>query len=243
MFHPFGDNLDSLTTLTFLAGCTRRVKLGTSILVLPLHNPILLAKQAAALHTLSGGRLLLGLGAGWCEEEFQLMGVDFSQRGSLMDEYIDVLRELLEADLPKHHGEEISFGDTLFPRPETPLPLLIGGNSARALRRAAERGDGWHGLWLRPEELPPHLTAIRNIRLQRDFQITLRIDVCVHDGAAAESKSTGLSGTAEQLALRLRAYEQLGVNHLVLDFMTRDHVIPSLANILDQLERIHTELA
>lgn len=155
MFDPFGDTLDSLTTLGYVAAATERVRLGTSVLILPLHEPVLLAKQAATLHALSGGRLQLGVGVGWIAEEFGLMGADFERRGEVADRHLSVLRHLLAADPAVADVVPPGLlGLRFAPRIETPLPILVGGHASSALRRAASLGDGWHGVWLEPEDLP-----------------------------------------------------------------------------------------
>src|SRR2546421_8787693 len=105
---PFGHLLESLTTLSYLAARTDRIRLGTGILVLPQRNPLLVAKQAATVNHLSGGRLTLGVAVGYIEEEYAYLGADFANRGRLADEYIAALRELFESDAPDFHGEHVS---------------------------------------------------------------------------------------------------------------------------------------
>lgn len=137
--------LDPIVALALAAAVTERVRLGTAVLVLPLRNPVVLAKQAASIDAASGGRLELGVGAGWLEEEFDALGVPFEGRGSRLDEWIGIARAcwtgMPEARSSRHY--ELP-GDVLaYPTPAHRIPLLIGGHSPAALRRAGRVGDGW----------------------------------------------------------------------------------------------------
>jgi probable F420-dependent oxidoreductase len=137
---PYGHLLESVTTLTYLAARTSRITLATSVIVLPQRDPILLAKQAATLDHLSGGRLTLGVSVGWVEEEYRFLRADFHRRGRLADEYLKAMKELWTADKPRFTGEQIQFDDVLFsPKPARPggIPIVVGGGSRAALARAA----------------------------------------------------------------------------------------------------------
>jgi probable F420-dependent oxidoreductase len=129
--------LDALTTLAFLAGRTSRVQLGTGVYVLPLRHPIVVAKEAGGVDILSEGRLVLGVGAGWLKEEFELLGAPFGERGRRTDEAIDALRDCW--------GATSSNGAVqMWPRPARSVPVVVGGHSPAALTRAVRRGDGWY---------------------------------------------------------------------------------------------------
>jgi probable F420-dependent oxidoreductase len=133
-----------LVTLGWIAGLTERVALGTSIVIAPLHHPIHLAKEAATLQELSGGRLLLGLGMGWHEDEYRFLGVPFKGRGRRGDESIRLMRALWRGER-EFDGEHWSFEDATFgPLPQPEPELWIAGSSRPALRRARELGDVWH---------------------------------------------------------------------------------------------------
>ena len=137
--------LDPLAALGFLAGVTKTIKLGTFVLVLPHRNPIVTAKMWATLDVLSGGRMIFGAGIGWLAEEIELLGVPFRKRGAVSDEYLRAMKELWTNSDPQFEGEFVSFDDIKCePKPlQQPLPIWIGGHSARAMRRVVEFGDGW----------------------------------------------------------------------------------------------------
>ena len=141
---PYGRVYDPLVTLGWIAGWTERVRLGTSIVILPLHNPFHVAKQAATLQDLSGGRAIVGVGMGWYEREYEFMGVEFAGRGRRGDEAIRLMRALWNGE--RHfEGSHWSYSDaTADPLPSPPPEIWIGGSSARAIRRARELGDVWH---------------------------------------------------------------------------------------------------
>ena len=141
---PYGRVYDPLVTLGWIGGWTERIGLGTSIVLVPLHNPMHLAKQVATLQELSGGRFTLGVGMGWHKDEYDFMGVEFRGRGRRADEAIRLMRELWSGER-NFEGEYWSFHDaTSEPHPSPQPEIWVGGSSARALRRARELGDAWH---------------------------------------------------------------------------------------------------
>lgn len=146
---------DALACCTFGAGATTRLRFGTDVLVLPYRNPVVLSQLVASADQLSGGRLTLGVGVGYISGEFAALGTPpYHERGAVTDEYLDVLRVLWESTGgAHHHGRYVSFEDVhAGPAPaQRPLPVLVGGNGARAFERAAARGDGWHPLFPTPE--------------------------------------------------------------------------------------------
>jgi probable F420-dependent oxidoreductase len=141
---------DPLIALTYLAARTTRVRLGTGILILPLRNPAVLAKQIASLDVLSGGRVELGIGVGGLPEELAAVGVRMAERGARADEYLDAIRALWTMDKPHFEGRTVTIRDVdAHPRPvQDPVPILVGGHSPAALRRAVLRGQGWYGFGL-----------------------------------------------------------------------------------------------
>lgn len=136
---------DPLIWMAYVAAATTRIKLGTGILILPQHNPVVTAKQVATLDHMSGGRTLLGIGVGWMREEFDALGVPFDDRGRRTDEYAQAMRELWTAEKPTFHGEFVNF-DEIYCRPQPPngpVPIIIGGHSKASARRAGRLGDGF----------------------------------------------------------------------------------------------------
>jgi probable F420-dependent oxidoreductase len=164
--------LEPLSALAFVAARTRRVGLGTSVLVLPYRNPVVVAAEAATLHLLSGDRLILGVGAGWMREEFKALGLDPAERGARLDEYIEVLRTLWSEQRASFSGRFVDFDEVMLaipPRDAVP-PVWVGGNTRPALRRALRLGDGWHGFEVYAEEMPAVRTTLDELgdELERD---------------------------------------------------------------------------
>lgn len=145
---PGGDDApmpESLAWLSFMAAATTTIKLATGVLVVPQRNPVVLAKTVATLDVLSGGRTILGVGSGWLEEEFRALGLPFEDRGDRTDEAIRVMRALWTEDVASFEGRFTSF-DEVYVRPlpvQRPVPIVVGGHSPRAARRAGELGDGF----------------------------------------------------------------------------------------------------
>lgn len=137
---------DPFVLLSFVASATSTIRLGTNVYILPLHHPLRTARGTATLDRLSGGRVTLGVGAGWLRDEFDWLGEDFGNRGHRTDEIIGLLRQLWGGDLVDSQSSSYRFGPVQFePRPVQPggIPIEVGGTSRAALRRAAHLGDGW----------------------------------------------------------------------------------------------------
>src|ERR1700722_16434501 len=151
---PQDPALDPLFALTWAAAHTSTVRLVTGIVILPQRNPVVLAKEVASLDVLSGGRVTLGVGAGYLEPEFRAVGANFAERGAVTDEYLDALRALWYDEPPEFRGRFAGFGGVdAYPRPvQRPIPLIVGGHSAPAYRRAVARAHGWHGWGLTPPQ-------------------------------------------------------------------------------------------
>jgi alkanesulfonate monooxygenase len=156
--------IDSLTVLTGIAARTKRIKLGTGILVLPLRNAIALAKQLSSMDQLSGGRLIMGMASGWYKREFDAMGIPFEQRGKIMDENLDLVRRLWTE--PSVTGDYVRYKPSkavMYPKPaQERIPILIGGYVDRVLKRAATSGDGWLTYFYTPEGFTKSWTKIRS---------------------------------------------------------------------------------
>jgi probable F420-dependent oxidoreductase len=160
---PRDPALDPLFALTWAAAHSGTLRLATGIVILPQRNPIVLAKEVASLDVLSGGRVILGVGAGYLEPEFRAVGANFEQRGAVTDEYLDALERLWYDEHPEYHGAFVDFaGIDAHPRPvQHPVPLVVGGHRPPAYRRAVSRGHGWYGYRLTPEDTAMSLAGLR----------------------------------------------------------------------------------
>lgn len=161
------DWLDPMIALAFAAAATDTIGIATGILLLPEHNPVLIAKQAASLDRLSGGRLTLGVGTGWSREEFDALGVPFERRAARTTEYVAAMRALWSSDVSSFSGEFVRFdGVRVNPKPvrDGKVPIVLGGNSDAALRRVATWADGWYGFFV--DDVAQRVDTLR--RLCRD---------------------------------------------------------------------------
>jgi probable F420-dependent oxidoreductase len=216
---------EPLTILSFVAARTRRVRLGTSVLVLPYHNPIRLAKTAATLDVLSGGRLILGVGVGLIEKEIRAMGSPFAERGAFTDEAIAVMRSLWTEDEPSFDGKYSRFAGMKFspkPRQKPAIPVVIGGVSRAAIRRAARLGDGWQPLGLSPEALGQGITALREEARACGRDVS-KIPISIAMSLATSRLGRYALGTEpSEIVKNARAYASLGVETLVISANTGD---------------------
>ncbi|WP_314222261.1 LLM class F420-dependent oxidoreductase [Streptomyces zaehneri] len=216
---------DPVATLAHLAAVTDRVRLLAHVAVVGLRHPLLTAKQYATLDHLSGGRLILGVGAGHVREEFEALGVDFERRGAVLDETIDALRAALGPDeFPSHHGKSYDFeGLGQRPRPaQARVPIWVGGSSPAAVRRAALKGDGWLPQGDPRDRLPAQIETLRRLRGD-DAPLTVgAITEPLYVGAPGwEVGRRTLTGPPEVLAESLRAYGAMGVHQIQVRFRCR----------------------
>jgi len=167
--------LDPLLTLGWGAAVTEHIGLGTSVLVLPLHEPVWLAKALASLAVMSGERLTIAVGAGWSEGEFAAVAQSFHDRGARLDEIIEILRTCWRDDPASFAGEHYQFREIrVVPQPERPIPIWVGGGSDVAFRRGVTKGDGFHLIGLTPEQAATHVHRLRRDRPEDAFTISLR---------------------------------------------------------------------
>jgi probable F420-dependent oxidoreductase len=238
--------LEALTLAAYLAALTTRVQLGISVLVLPQRSPVIVAKEVATLDRLSGGRIVLGVGAGYHEPQFRWLGADFERRGQRLDEYILAMRELWTSPEPRFEGQYVAFSDVVFsPRPVQPQgpPIVIGGSSPAALRRAARLADGWHPVGLTPAQFAAGMEQIRALADGRHVEGTLRIRTVVD--RSLEAKTGGdsvvqvsLDGSPAELIARIEEYRTAGVEHLVVSFEADD-----LQTTLQDMGRFASEVS
>jgi len=218
---------EALVVLTAAATLTTRVRLGTSVLVLPWHHPVHLAKQIATLDQLSGGRVDLGIGVAQTPDEFANLNVPYATRGAVTDEMIDAMRCLWREDLPAFEGANYRFAGLRFaPKPaQVPLPILIGGNSPRALRRVREKGDGWHSMTRSANEMRAAVPEVAgkpcSIRLVLEF-----VDAPVARDIADRRT---LKGTSAEIRAQVEAYAAAGVSEIVVDANVPDLAATSAA--------------
>src|SRR5690348_1247223 len=168
---------DPFTTLAYAAACTTTIRLGTGICLVPEHNPLVLAKTAATLDRLSGGRFILGAGVGWLAEEFKALGVPFERRSQRTREYVEVMRRLWREPVSAHSGEFATFDGVLsFPKPANgaSIPVWFGGESTAALRRVAQYGDGWLGFKVMPDEAAAKIRQIEELLAANGLQAVRR---------------------------------------------------------------------
>ena len=156
--------LNPVVALTFVAAHTRTVRLGIGVLLLPQHQPLILAKELASLDVLSGGRLIVGIGVGWAEAEYEALGISYHERGARADEYLAAMRAIWSDEKPAYHGRYVSFqGVQAYPHPvqqPTP-PIVVGGRAPAVLRRAVEQANGWYGFALDVDETANVLAELR----------------------------------------------------------------------------------
>ena len=220
---------DAITVLTWVAAHTERVRLGTTVLVLPYLNPLVLAKTLATLDVMSRGRLDVGVGVGALKPESDALGSVYGTRGRYTDESINIMRELWTSEDPEYDGEFYSFSEVKFsPKPaqKPGPPILVGGISRPALRRAATLGDGWHPLRPSMTELADNIQAIRRIAMEArrdpsEIEVSVRTELDVTDSPSDGEAST-MIGTVDQLRSTIEQYEELGVSELVLSVSTND---------------------
>lgn len=220
---------DAITVLTWVAAHTERVRLGTTVLVLPYLNPLVLAKTLATVDVMSKGRLNVGVGVGALKPESDALGSTFETRGRYADESIKIMRELWESEDPEFDGEFFSFSGVKFsPKPiqKPGPPILIGGASRAALRRVATLGDGWHPIRQSITDLKQNIATIHRLAEEagRDpskITVTVRTELDVLDSRSDGTESP-MIGTADQLLATTEHYEEIGVSELVLSVSTDD---------------------
>jgi probable F420-dependent oxidoreductase len=226
VFDRIGDKpyYEPLTVLSHVAARTERVRLGTSVLVLPYHNPLRLAKTAATLDVLSGGRVIMGVGVGSIEKETTAMGAPFAERGAFSDEAIAVMRALWSEEDPKFEGKFWRFSGMKFsPKPlQKPIPIIIGGISHAAIKRAARLGDGWHPLGLSPEGLGQGMATLREeARANGRDPARIPVSIAMTIGASNRGRAT-LGREPAEIVKNARAYADLGVETLAISATTSD---------------------
>ena len=221
---------EPLALLGWLVAETRAITLGISVLVLPYRDPVFTAKFLSSLDVLSGGRIVLGVGAGWLREEFEALSASYDERGAVTDEHLRVIRNLWETDTSSFEGRWKRYTNMrMFPKRDrgrdAPIPIVVGGNATPSIRRAAELGDGWHPINLTPEQL---MAGIADYR-----------DACARFGREPGSvvlrhMPGGRTAAAGELSADdVRAYADAGLDELLLSYAA-----PSADDLVNLLERV-----
>lgn len=238
-YHPLG-------TLSYLAATTKKVLLGTSVLVLPYHNPVELAKYTASLDQMSGGRVTLGVGVGAMTEEFEALGIPMRQRASLTNECINLMRELWSSPKPSYHSRRWEFSDLYFsPKPvqKPGIPIWVGGASPGAVKRTATLGDGWHPSGVSPEEYSLTKREIEDMaqaagRDPKQLSWSIRVEVEVHGQPSSEraaNRSRLPGNDPAGMAASLDAYVNAGVEHVILALNSGD--ADSITRVMETVAR------
>jgi probable F420-dependent oxidoreductase len=238
--------LDSLTCLAFLAGCTEKITLGISVLVLPYRHPLYWTRVATSIERLSGGRLIMGVGVGWMQEEFAALGVSFKDRGRMTDEQLEIVSRLWTEEHISFNGQFYNFQDVAFyPKPiqQPRIPIWVGGEGVHAHRRTAKYGDAWFPYFVEisPGELRAGYDNVQHLASEAGRDAEQILFTCCRQievtRQSVQQDERHLRGTPEQLVEALKAYHEIGVNHLALQFM-----VPRWPDRVEQIARFAREV-
>jgi probable F420-dependent oxidoreductase len=236
---------EPLTCLAFLAGCTQRIQLGMSVMVLPYRNPLYWAKIATTIDQLSAGRLIMGVGIGWMEEEFAALGASFKERGKVSDEQLQLLAEIWRHEHSSFYGEHYAFKDIAFsPKPyqKPRMPIWIGGEGPPAQRRAGKYGDAWFPYFVRitPRDLAARFENVRaEARKAGRDPNQLTLACCLPIELVSQNcpqEEDYVRGSIGQVTEAIKKFRDVGVAHLGLQFM-----VPHYPERQKQIERFATE--
>jgi probable F420-dependent oxidoreductase len=248
------DYLEPLAVLAWLAQATAKVRIGTSVLVIPYRNPVLAAKMLATIDQLSNGRVILGAGVGWLREEFEALATaPFEERGAVTDEYVQLMRAAWTTDPVGFDGRFYKLAKVhALPKPvqRSGIPVWIGGHTDAAVKRAGTLGDAWHPIGLRPPALlhpDEYRTKAEQVRAwakragrdPKAVELTLRVPMEVRP-ARAKAPGTDrplFQGTAAEVMADVQTYQRLGVTHFVFD-----PIVTELRAVLANLERFATDV-
>jgi probable F420-dependent oxidoreductase len=225
---------DPFVLLSSIAANTKKISLGTSVIIVPYRNPIVVAKMISTIDVLSEGRIVLGVGPGWMEEEFNILGIPFNERGQRTDEYINIFKEVWEKDEPQFEGEFYSFSKIKFyPKPiqKPHPPIWIGGISKKAIARAVELGNGWHPVWLSPDQMEEKIHYLKGVAEKKgrnldNFVLSIRNRLRILKTTKVKkpefTESRGeytfsFHGTTEEIIHKIKQFESIGVSHIIFD--------------------------
>jgi probable F420-dependent oxidoreductase len=206
----FGGVYEPLVTIGHLSAVTESLQFGTSVLVAPLRNPFVVAKQVTTLQALSNGRIILGVGTGWNEDEFHALGAEYHHRGAVTDDMLSLWHHLFRGGTAPYRASRYSYERGVFaPVPKDPVPIMIGGNSDAALKRAARHGDIWQGIPTGPDDFAEKARRLAELAGPRDVTAALRFHW--DEGA-----------TAGSVAETVHAYSEVGAQRIAIHFGEHD---------------------
>ena len=240
--------LEPVATMGVLVGATKRVRIGTAVLVMPLRNPVLLARMLATLDVFSGGRIILGAGVGWMAEEFAALDTfDFARRGKVTDEYLEIFKAICAGGEVSYSGETYQFEAVHSNPPSVQRPhppILVGGTSKPALRRVARLADGWMSVGLPPAQLEECLSALRGAcadqgRRYEDLALYHKLFINIGEAAAAKGggRETG-TGSVTEIIDDFKRIRELGYRGFIIRYRGED-----AAEQQRQLSRFAAEIA
>lgn len=243
--HYGGHWPDPFSLLAFLAGRTRRIHLGASVIVLPYRNALVAAKAAATVDQASGGRFIFGMGVGWDEAEFQDLRLPFRERGRLSDDYIRAIKAAFAADIPQYSGKYVSFsGATFSPRPaQRPHPpIWVGGSpgavSGPSVRRCAELGDAWHPLALSLDDIEKGYATLRDLASRAGRRDALGLAprnlLDLTDGAKGAGRAA-FQGSVAEVAADVKRVKGMGAEWMTFDLPRAG--IPAMTRAMERLAR------
>ncbi|MEV7389354.1 MULTISPECIES: LLM class F420-dependent oxidoreductase [unclassified Streptomyces] len=217
---------DPLITLTLAAAATERVRLGSSVLVAPLHVPFQLAKSLATLDAASGGRVVAGLGTGWSLDEYAAAGIrPFEERGKVLDELIEVCRAVWGPDPVRYDGQLTKIASAVVgPKPARPIPILLAANTGRARRRLVDHADGWLPVGMGAEQLAAQWRELQDLAAERGrrepIQTVLRVNLTCTPKAYDGSDRRPFQGSVDQIIEDLVAHAEVGLEEILIDLQS-----------------------
>lgn len=211
---------DPFILLSAISSETSKIKIGTSLIILPYRNPVIVANMVSSLDILSKGRFIFGVATGWLKEEFDILSIPFRKRGKRTNEYLEVIKELWENDDPVYKGEYFSFSDFKFdPKPyQKPHPdIWVGGNSDYAIERAVRYGSGWQPTWVTPNEMGQLIDQMNKLVDPDNFVYSVRNRVTISDKKDCRHPDCYFNGTPCDIIKIIKDYEREGVSHILFD--------------------------
>ncbi len=233
--------LEALSTLNYLAGVTSRIRIGTSVIVLPYRHPVQVAKSIATADQLSGGRVTLGVGVGALEGEFRALGANFEERGEVADEYLRIVRSVWTDPSADFEGRFISFKDMLFSPPTVQQPhppIWVGGSTRRAGRRAVELGNAWHGTNVTVEMFNDISGYMRRLAEKAGVEMPgVNVRMPVYFDQPMPAGRIGLNGSDAEVAAQAKAYGDAGAEEMVFGLIDMP-----FSDAMQQLHRLSSEV-